>query len=128
MWFAPACREQAITMFCRAAMGHPLPPAILEFDDDKLGGEYAVQAQYKPIKDSQDVLGVFSMFSRRVLTLTVRSRAVARLLGSHSIAEIAKELHMTPTAVVAAKKRISRKLDVSQHEVGLVCHLLRSIL
>ncbi len=128
-WLEESYREQAITMFTRAAMGHPLPPAIMEFAPDKVIGDYVVQAQYKPTGEPAcPVLGVFSMFTRRVLTLTPRSRAVARLLPGHSVAEIAKQLSMTPSAVIATRKRIAAKLDVSLAEIAPFCAILRSIL
>ncbi len=128
-WFAEHHREQAKTLFARAAIGQPLPPAVLEFNPDQLGGEFACQVEYKPTGEPMaPVLGVFSMFSRRILDLTVRERAVAKLLPTHSIREIAGQIGTTRDSVVAIKKRLAAKMVVSLAEIVPLCTMLGSVL
>lgn len=128
-WFAAEDREQVINMFARAAIWQPAEAAIVRFAPGVVQGDWVCQARYIPTGEpAAPVLGVFTMFTSKVLDLTVRERAVAIRLGSHSTREIAGQLDMTTTAVAATRKRLASKLGVSQVELVPFLALLKSVL
>lgn len=128
-WFHPDDRDQVITMFARAAIWQPVPAAIVRFAPGVVHGDWACQARYIPTGEpAAPVLGVFSMFTSKVLSLTKRERFIAKLIPSFTSREIAGQLGMTPNAVTATKKRLASKLAVSQAELVPFLALLKSVL
>lgn len=128
-WFHGDDRDVAITMFARAVVGEPMPPAMLAIDGVRERMKLVCVTRYIPTGvPALPVLGVFAAYDARVLGLTEQERDVAKLWTDLTVSQIAKKLRVSSRTVQNIRHRIAEHLGVDGARLEAMLLVLKDVL